>query len=40
VEDGIGDRDIPGVDAATLTRIVLCEVADGFGSVVQSKDIV
>ncbi|KAL2105478.1 hypothetical protein VUR80DRAFT_8311 [Thermomyces stellatus] len=39
VEDGVGDRDIPGVKAEELTRVALAEIADAFGSVVQSKDI-
>lgn len=39
VEDAVGDRDIPGVKAEELTRVALCEIADAFGSVVQSKDI-
>lgn len=39
VEDGVGDRSIPGVQAEELTRVALAEIADAFGSVVQSKDI-
>ncbi|OHE97709.1 isochorismatase [Colletotrichum orchidophilum] len=39
-EDAVGDRDIPGVDAAQLVKVVLSEIADGFGTIVQSKDIV
>ncbi|KAL0942714.1 isochorismatase family [Colletotrichum truncatum] len=38
-EDCVGDRDIPGVTAAQLTKVALCEIADAFGTVVQSKDI-
>jgi nicotinamidase-related amidase len=37
--DAVGDRDIPGVDGETLTKTVLAELADGFGTVVQSKDV-
>ncbi|KAF7558288.1 hypothetical protein G7Z17_g67 [Cylindrodendrum hubeiense] len=40
VEDAIGDRDIPGVDAEQLTKVVLAEIGDVFGTIVQSKDIV
>ena len=35
----IGDRDIPGVDGEELTRVALAELADVFGTVVQSEDI-
>ncbi|TDZ30807.1 putative isochorismatase family protein YddQ [Colletotrichum spinosum] len=38
-EDAVGDRDIPGVDAAQLTKVALSEIGDAFGTVVQSKDI-
>lgn len=38
-EDGVGDRDIPGVDAAQLTKVTLCEIGDAFGTIIQSKDI-
>lgn len=38
-EDAIGDRDIPGVSAADLTRVALNEIADAFGTVIQSSDI-
>lgn len=37
--DAVGDRDIPGVDGETLTKTVLAELADGFGTVVESKDV-
>lgn len=40
MEDGVGDRDIPGVDAEQLAKVVLCEIGDAFGTIVQSKDIV
>lgn len=39
VEDGIGDRDIPGVKGDELTRVVLAELGDCFGTVVKSADI-
>lgn len=38
-EDAVGDRDIPGVGADELKRVVLAELADGFGTIVQSKDV-
>jgi hypothetical protein len=38
-EDAVGDRDIPGVKGAELTRIALSEIGDAFGTIVQSKDI-
>ena len=38
-EDAIGDRDIPGVSAEDVTRVALKEIADAFGTVVQSSDI-
>lgn len=40
VSDAVGDRDVPGVDAEELKRVSLAEVADAFGTVVESKDIV
>lgn len=39
VEDGIGDRDIPGATGEELTAMVLKELGDVFGTVVHSKDI-
>lgn len=39
VEDAIGDRDIPGVEAGALVKTVLAELADAFGTVVQSSEI-
>lgn len=39
VEDGVGDRDIPGAKGEELTRIVLAELADVFATVVKSLDI-
>ena len=38
-EDAVGDRDIPGVDAAQLVHVALSEIGDAFGTVVQSSDI-
>ncbi|KAI0431909.1 Isochorismatase-like protein [Xylaria sp. FL1042] len=38
-KDAVGDRHIPGVDAAELVRVALSEVADAFGTVVESKEI-
>jgi nicotinamidase-related amidase len=39
VEDGIGDRDLPGVKGEELTRVVLAELADVFATVVRSDEI-
>jgi nicotinamidase-related amidase len=39
-EDAVGDREIPGVDAETLKRVALAEVADAFGTVIQGSDVV
>jgi nicotinamidase-related amidase len=39
VSDAIGDRDIPGVQAETLVSVVLCELGDGFASIIQAADI-
>lgn len=39
VEDGVGDRDIPGVGGDELTRTVLAELGDFFATVVKSGDI-
>ncbi|KAF1844257.1 Isochorismatase hydrolase [Cucurbitaria berberidis CBS 394.84] len=39
VEDGIGDRDIPGVKGDEVTRVALAELADAFGTVVKSSEI-
>lgn len=38
-EDAIGDRDIPGASAEEVTKMVLTELADAFGTVVKSGDI-
>ncbi|MCJ1439171.1 hypothetical protein MMC27_008562 [Xylographa pallens] len=39
VEDAIGDRDIPGISGDEVTKTVLLELADAFGSVVRSDEI-
>ncbi|KAF2008944.1 Isochorismatase hydrolase [Aaosphaeria arxii CBS 175.79] len=39
VEDGIGDRDIPGVGGDELTKVVLAELGDTFGTVVKGAEI-
>jgi len=39
VQDGVGDRDIPGVDGEYLTSTVLSELGDAFGTVISAKDI-
>lgn len=39
VEDGIGDRDIPGVNGDELTKVTLAELGDVFATVVKSEEI-
>ncbi|KAJ7089489.1 Isochorismatase-like protein [Mycena crocata] len=39
VEDGIGDRDIPGASAEEVTKMVLLELADTFATIVKSDAI-
>ncbi|KAH7120246.1 Isochorismatase-like protein [Dactylonectria estremocensis] len=39
VEDAVGDRDIPGVGAKQLVKVALSEIADAFGTIVQSSSI-
>ena len=39
VGDAVGDRDIPGARGEEVTRMVLAELADAVGTVVESKDI-
>jgi nicotinamidase-related amidase len=39
VEDGIGDRDIPGASGQDVTTMTLKELADVFATVVKSADI-
>lgn len=38
-EGAIGDRDIPGAKAEELVRVVLSELGDAFGSVVEAGSI-
>lgn len=39
-EDAIGDRDIPGgLGGEELTRVVLRELGDAFGTVVKGSDV-
>ncbi|RYP59105.1 hypothetical protein DL769_008679 [Monosporascus sp. CRB-8-3] len=38
-KDAVGDRHIPSVDASELVRVALSEIADAFGTVVESKEI-
>lgn len=37
--DAVGDRDIPGARGEEVTGMVLCELADAFGTVVESRDL-
>lgn len=37
--DAVGDRDIPGVDGAEVTRVALSELADAFATVIDSGDV-
>jgi nicotinamidase-related amidase len=39
VEDGIGDRDIPGLKGEEVTKAVLAELADAFATVVKGDEI-
>ncbi|GKT61620.1 isochorismatase hydrolase [Colletotrichum tofieldiae] len=39
VEDAVGDRDIPGSKADEVKRVALNEIADAFGTIIQSKEI-
>ena len=39
VQDGIGDRDIPGVKGEELTRVTLAELGDVFATVVKSEEV-
>lgn len=38
-EDGIGDRDIPGVKGEELTKVTLAELGDCFATIVKSEEI-
>ncbi|OCL10180.1 Isochorismatase hydrolase [Glonium stellatum] len=39
VEDAIGDRNIPGASGDDVTKMVLLELNDVFGTVVKSRDV-
>ncbi|KAK0658144.1 putative isochorismatase family protein [Lasiodiplodia hormozganensis] len=39
VEDAVGDRDIPGGSGQEVTKWVLAELGDAFGTIVKSADI-
>ncbi|KAM7207167.1 Isochorismatase-like protein [Naviculisporaceae sp. PSN 640] len=39
VEDGIGDRDLPGHSGDEVTKVVLAELGDIFATIVKSADI-
>lgn len=39
VQDGVGDRDIPGIAAPELVKIGLLELADVAGTIVKSSEI-
>jgi nicotinamidase-related amidase len=38
-EDGIGDRDIPGATGEEVTKMVMNELGDAFGTVVKGSNI-
>lgn len=38
-EDAVGDRDIPGAIGAEVTSMVMKELGDAFGTIVQSSEI-
>ena len=38
-EDGIGDRDIPGATGEEVTKMVMNELGDAFGTVVNGSSI-
>ncbi|KAF7314901.1 putative isochorismatase family protein [Mycena indigotica] len=40
VEDAIGARDIPGATADVVVKVVCAELADVFGTVIKSGDII
>lgn len=37
--DAIGDRDIPGATGEEVRKIVLAELGDAFGTIIESKDV-
>jgi nicotinamidase-related amidase len=38
-EDAVSDRDIPGASGADVTKMVMVELGDAFGTIVKSSDI-
>ncbi|EAS31265.3 isochorismatase family hydrolase [Coccidioides immitis RS] len=38
-QDGVGDRDLPGYNGEEVKKMALLEIADFFGTLVDSKDI-
>lgn len=38
-EDAVGDRDIPGASGSEVTKMVMNELGDAFGTIVQSSEI-
>ena len=38
-EDGIGDRDIPGATGEEVTKMVMNELGDAFGTVVKGSSV-
>ena len=38
-EDAVGDRDIPGATGAEVTKMVMVELGDAFGTIVKSSEI-
>jgi len=39
VEDAVGDRQIPGASGEEVTKMVMLELGDAIGTIVQSNDI-
>jgi hypothetical protein len=37
--DVVGDRNIPGVDAAQLTNVALSEIGNAFRTIIRSQGI-
>lgn len=38
-QDGVGDRDIPGVSGSDVTNVALRELEDAFATVINVADI-
>jgi len=38
-EDAVGDRDIPGASGEEVTKMVMAELGDAFGTIVKSSEI-